>query len=186
MWACKMYIVVVGIIKKREPAHPCACASTSQAPVVWPAMQWWSRGNSQPVPISWRLFWPVAPETFPPSSLSSHWRVTTTPNLYFKIPYCFGGVSYLSLLNPVKLYTDLVQTMVTQSLGTTTKPNLISHIKIWFLDPAWYWETLAATSYSYALPIPKGPNSLLLPFFLCPTRKSCLLAQCWLLYSLGD
>ena len=44
-------------------------------------------------------------------------------------------------------------------------------------DPPRYWETLAATSYPSAVPIPKGPNSLLLPLFLCPTQKSLLLTQ---------
>jgi hypothetical protein len=52
------------------------------------------------------------------------------------------------------------ETTVTQSLGGT-KPNLVSLIKIWFLrwrilaELPRYWETLAATSYSSAVPIPK-------------------------------
>jgi hypothetical protein len=41
-------------------------------------------------------------------------------------------------------------------------------------------------SYPYAVPIPKVPNSLLLPLFLCPTQNPTYLPSDWLLYSLGD
>jgi hypothetical protein len=63
------------------------------------------------------------------------------------------------------------------------KPNLVSLIKIWFLqwqilvDLPWFWETLAAMSYPYVVLVPKRPNSFLLPLFLHPTQKSHLFTQ---------
>jgi hypothetical protein len=49
--------------------------------------------------------WPGAPETFPPSLLSFHWWIATTPTLFFTSPTAFVVhlrqtlALYLSLLN---------------------------------------------------------------------------------------
>jgi hypothetical protein len=95
---------------------------------------------------------------------------------------------YLSLWNPEeqpcerKHNTNSVQRQWWLNLwAQQLKLNPVNLTKIWFLqwwilaDLPWYQETLAAISYPHAVPIPKKPNSLLLPLFLCPTPKSHLL-----------
>ena len=72
----------------------------------------------------------------PLSSLSSYWQVATTPTPHFNIPMAFGGAllanphftAYLSLWNPAESSCEgkpphklSSETMVTQSLGATTK-----------------------------------------------------------------
>ena len=48
------------------------------------------------------------------------------------------------------------------------------------------WKTLVATSCPPTIPIPKAPNSLLLPLFLIQPRSPTYSPSDWFLYSLGD
>ena len=48
------------------------------------------------------------------------------------------------------------------------------------------WKPLVATSCPPTIPIPKAPNSLLLPLFLIQPRSPTYSPSDWFLYSLGD
>jgi hypothetical protein len=117
-------VMCCGEYKKKKSGTFLHLCCQLPALVAWPAMHWWAVA-----------LWPIAPESSPSSSLSPHWQVITMPALCFKSLMAFvvhiwqthNLPLYLSLLNPErppcegKRNTNFSETMVTQSLGTTTK-----------------------------------------------------------------